>query len=99
MADLWNVLGRATHEIEGAITHATPRLGIVRCVVPADAAAVVVTRVHASVPGCTVLYERLPSATWPALSPSVITDRLSSEIRKAFDPHGILNPGILGPVT
>jgi glycolate oxidase FAD binding subunit len=97
--DLWNALDRATREIDGALTHATPRLGIVRCILPAKSASEVITRAQASVPGCTILYERLPSAMWLAHSPSVITDRLSRDVRRAFDPHGILNPGILGPVT
>jgi hypothetical protein len=97
--DLWNAVEQAAAGMDGAMMHATPRLGIVRCVVPAEAAAPIISRVHASVTGCTVLCERLPPAMWPALSPSVIVDRLSSDVRRAFDPHGILNPGILGPVT
>jgi hypothetical protein len=43
-----------------------------------------------------VVYETLPADLWPEVSPSVVGDPLSRGIRKAYDPHGILNPGILG---
>ena len=43
-----------------------------------------------------VIYETLPADAWPEVSPSVIADPLSRGIRKAYDPHNILNPGILG---
>jgi len=44
----------------------------------------------------TRIFERLPAALWPALAPSRATDRLSHGVRAAFDPHRLLNPGILG---
>jgi FAD/FMN-containing dehydrogenase len=30
------------------------------------------------------------------VSPTVVSDALSRGIRKAYDPHNLLNPGILG---
>jgi FAD/FMN-containing dehydrogenase len=36
---------------------------------------------------------------WERLSPSVIGDRISQRVKNAFDPLGILNPGILGRVS
>lgn len=39
--------------------------------------------------------ERLPASWWPPLSPR-LSHRLAVGVRRAFDPHGILNPGILG---
>jgi len=33
---------------------------------------------------------------WREVSPSVVSDDLSRGIKRAFDPHHILNPGILG---
>ena len=42
------------------------------------------------------IFERLPSALWPTLSPSVTADPLSRGVRAAFDAHRLLNPGILG---
>ena len=44
----------------------------------------------------TRIFERLPASLWPALAPSPVNDRLSQGIRTAFDPHRLLNPGILG---
>ena len=44
-----------------------------------------------------VIFEKLPSAEiWAHVSPSVVADRLSQGIKNAYDPHNILNPGILG---
>jgi len=44
----------------------------------------------------TRIFERLPAALWPTLAPSRAVDRLSRGVRAAFDPHRLLNPGILG---
>lgn len=44
----------------------------------------------------TRIFERLPASLWPVLAPSRVTDRLSRGVRAAFDPHRLLNPGILG---
>jgi hypothetical protein len=43
-----------------------------------------------------VIFERLPADVWREVSPSVVSDELSQGIKRAFDPHHILNPGILG---
>jgi glycolate oxidase FAD binding subunit len=43
-----------------------------------------------------VVYEKLPAEVWQRVSPTVISDPLSQGIKKAYDPHNILNPGILG---
>ncbi len=43
-----------------------------------------------------VIFEKLPAEVWAQVSPSVVADPLSQGIRKAYDPHNILNPGILG---
>lgn len=43
-----------------------------------------------------VAYENLPEKAWSQLSPSVIGDRLSRSVQRAYDPHLLLNPGILG---
>jgi len=44
---------------------------------------------------CTVIGERLPAPAWTSV-PSAVDDALSQRARAAFDPHAILNPGILG---
>jgi hypothetical protein len=42
------------------------------------------------------IFERLPSSLWPTLAPNAASDALSRGVRTAFDPHRLLNPGILG---
>ena len=44
----------------------------------------------------TRIFERLPAAHWASLAPGAVNDRLSRGVRAAFDPHRLLNPGILG---
>jgi len=44
----------------------------------------------------TRIFERLPRALWPVLAPTRAADRLSQGVRSAFDPHRLLNRGILG---
>jgi FAD/FMN-containing dehydrogenase len=47
-----------------------------------------------------VVVERLPARLWPTLGPRLAPGRardpLSRRVRAAFDPAGILNPGVLG---
>jgi hypothetical protein len=43
-----------------------------------------------------VIFEKLPPEVWSGVSPSVVSDGLSQGVKRAFDPHNILNPGILG---
>jgi glycolate oxidase FAD binding subunit len=42
------------------------------------------------------VYERLPAGLWNALAPPAIRERIDRDIKAAFDPHKMLNPGILG---
>ncbi len=99
VAGIWSALSVAIANIDGAALHATPSLGVVRCVLPPDTPLEEIAGIAGAAAGVTVIFERLPSAMWAALSPTVVSDRLSQRIMKAFDPHRILNPGILGPVT
>ena len=43
-----------------------------------------------------VIFEKLPAEVWAHVSPTVVADPLSQGIKRAYDPHDILNPGILG---
>jgi glycolate oxidase FAD binding subunit len=43
-----------------------------------------------------LIFEKLPEDVWPVVSPSVVADSLSRGVKAVFDPHNILNPGILG---
>ena len=49
--------------------------------------------------GATVVYEKLDAEVWPLVSPSAVSDPLSQGIKRAYDPHNILNPGILGSLN
>jgi glycolate oxidase FAD binding subunit len=99
VAQLWTDARNAVTGIDGAMMHATPSLGIVRCILPASTPMLFLERLAEASPGATIIYERLPSHLWPLLSPSVVTDRISQGIKRAFDPSNILNPGILGSAS
>lgn len=99
VARIWNALADHISDIDGAMLHATPALGIVRCILPSTTQQDFVERMTAAVPGTSIIYERLPAPLWQSLSPSVVADRLSQGVKRAFDPHDILNPGILGPTS
>jgi glycolate oxidase FAD binding subunit len=43
-----------------------------------------------------LIFEKLPEDVWPVVSPSVVADPLSRGVKSVFDPHNLLNPGILG---
>ena len=43
-----------------------------------------------------LIFEKLPEDVWPVVSPGVAADSLSRGVKTVFDPHDLLNPGILG---
>jgi glycolate oxidase FAD binding subunit len=90
-------------DVPGIYTCIDPRRGILRIIVGADdrvpeASAVLVSGdfERDGSESSDVIFEKLPPAAWPAVSPSVVGDELSQRIKRAYDPHNILNPGILG---
>lgn len=78
---IWDAVGTGNVMVD-----ASPRRGVVRCV----RSAVVPDGVG------TVIGERLPAAAWQALGPGPASDFLSRDLRAAFDPARVLNPGIFG---
>ena len=96
------VWARATDfaERNGGYAHATLSRGVVRCVVPAPAADSSLENLRAGLSelasSATVIGERLPASLWDALSRVRSIDRTVDGIRRAFDPAGIMNVGILG---
>jgi FAD/FMN-containing dehydrogenase len=85
----------------GGFAHATPRRGVVRCVVPLhEATADDLARLRGVIGALrvdgTMIAERLPAPLWASLVAPAATDALSRRVRAAFDPDRILNPGILG---
>lgn len=96
VAGAWVVANHAVGDADGALVHASPGRGIVRCIVPtADPTSL--DRLFAAVARFegTVIHERLPAARWRDV-PGALRHRLARGVRAAFDPRRILNPGILG---
>jgi glycolate oxidase FAD binding subunit len=85
----------------GAFVHATPSRGVVRCILPrSDAAARGRLREALSPPTTSKrIGERLEADLWDLVAQPQSSDAIASRIRSTFDPHAILNPGILGGAT
>jgi glycolate oxidase FAD binding subunit len=102
LAPLWE---RVTTILErvGGEAHATPRRGVIRCIIPVDASDEEFARLRGIIGALRVdsssVVERLPAPLWSSLVPSAAADNLSRGIRAAFDPDRILNPGILGELA
>lgn len=98
VAALWSVVVPAV-ERAGGLVHGTPSRGIVRCILPArsEAKGEIDRAAHAlsALGSVTRLEERLPRQLWAGVVPRD-GDALSREVRRAFDPGRLLNPGILG---
>ncbi len=110
LAFTWHAALRCAERFSGALIHATVGRGVVRCIIPhaeVEAAASEtrlpsleahpLTRalgVQPPTPGR--IFERLPAAFWELLAPPAVNDRLGRGVRSAYDPHRILNAGILG---
>jgi FAD/FMN-containing dehydrogenase len=84
----------------GGEAHATPKRGVIRCIIPADDSDEEFARLRGIIGALRVdasmVAERLPAPLWASLIPAAATDDLSRGIRAAFDPDHILNPGIFG---
>jgi FAD/FMN-containing dehydrogenase len=89
-------------DIGGIYTNIDLRRGVMRIVVAGDdgggvsSADGVVDLSSDSSDATSIVFEKLPADLWSKVSPSVVADSLSRRIKKAYDPHNILNPGILG---
>lgn len=87
----------------GGEAHATPRRGVIRCIIPADATDEESARLRGIIQALRVdasfVAERLPAPLWSSLVSPAAADDLSRRIRAAFDPDRLLNPGILGELA
>lgn len=97
-ADLWDEVMDLTHSLGAVIMHGTPARGVVRCIVPRASDHDVCTAFARPVAAARI-FERLPASCWPTLSPDALRTPLASAVRSTFDPGGVLNPGILGPLS
>ena len=95
IGSVWQEAMRIAEACPGTLLHARPLRGIVRCIVPAnDAAAEGLQRSLASAQS-TRIGERLSAELWRA-SFAASGREIDGRVKSAFDPAGILNPGILG---
>lgn len=94
---VWDEAMRIAGACAGTLVHARPSKGIVRCVVPAsDDAFRALPGLIASVRSARV-GERLSAALWRGSFPAQRA-QIDARVEAAFDPAGVLNPGILGEV-
>jgi len=97
-SETWATAERIAALVPNAFAHATVLRAVARVVIPNDddglpsAAADALGALTRDVR----VFERLPAALWPTLAPTAVADRISAGVRRAFDPHRLLNPGILG---
>ncbi|HJP86302.1 MAG TPA: FAD-binding protein [Gemmatimonadaceae bacterium] len=85
--------------VPGVFTSIDPRRGVIRVVAGAVDGADSSNQIAAGVvqtDSSEIVFEKLPADLWSVVSPSVVADPLSQGIKRAYDPHNILNPGILG---
>jgi hypothetical protein len=89
-------------DVKGVYTSIDPRRGVIRVVAgttdstePSSDMATGIAHSDAS----ELVFEKLPSELWPVVSASVVADPLSQGVKRAYDPHNILNPGILGDLN
>ena len=94
----WQDAGRIAERWPGSYRHGDPGRGVVRVVLPLEEGAPEASlRAALEIPfDGTRIYERLPSALWPALAPTAMHGAIDRGVKTAFDPHHLLNPGILG---
>jgi glycolate oxidase FAD binding subunit len=85
-------------ESGGGYAHATVSRGIVRCVLPATDDIEQLDNVRAGIAElleiATVVGERMPASLWTQLNKRS-SHVLAEGVRRAFDPDGIMNSGIL----
>jgi len=94
----WTEAIRIVEGIPRAMVHATPARGVVRCIVPSGEDTV--ARIESPLAGplqSKRIGERMPERLWSSAFPSQATTTagIAGRLKQAFDPRGVLNPGIL----
>jgi glycolate oxidase FAD binding subunit len=90
----WREAASIVGSASDAFVHATPALGIVRCIVPTSGGETTSVLAGLAAARSTHVAERLPASAWSGAG--AISDPLSRRVKATFDPHDRLNPGILG---
>lgn len=99
LATRWDAAKRIVDDADGAMMHASIGRGTVRCILADDLPPKSIERFATSDPSSTLILETAPASLWTMVSPTAIGDRVSRNLRRAFDPYAILNPGILGTIN
>jgi glycolate oxidase FAD binding subunit len=99
VAERWERAANLLEGIENSMMHASVGRGTVRCIVPGELDNAFAQQLSSASADDTVILERAAPELWSRVAPSAIADRVSQSLKRAFDPSGILNPGILGVVN
>lgn len=99
LAERWERARSIGRDGDSPMMHASIGRGTVRCIFPGALPASSMDALAAPHADDTLIFETLPPALWTSLARSATADRVSQSIKRAFDPFGILNPGILGPTN
>jgi glycolate dehydrogenase FAD-binding subunit len=91
---VWDAALSVARICPGTLVHATPARGIVRCIVPS--ASPQLTDAFRATTSVRRIGERLTMDLWQECPPSNTAGDIPSRVKHAFDPWGVLNPGILG---
>ncbi len=92
----WDEAVRLVDGAPGALLHATPARGIVRCILPSSEPTMArIGSALAAPPQSKRVGERMPERLWSAF-PNRANSEIGGRLKQAFDPRGLLNPGILG---
>jgi glycolate oxidase FAD binding subunit len=95
IGSVWTEAMTIADTCPGTLVHARPLRGVVRCVVPANASAVEALRQLPASGLATRIGERLNPDLWRASFPAAPRE-MDRQVKAAFDPDGVLNPGIFG---
>lgn len=103
-ADTWSAAAGLAAAWPGAIRHGDPGRGHVRCLLPLGVLAEEEeARLRSRLSSLTIetfsgtrIYERLPAPLWTELGDNALSHRVARDVKRGFDPHRILNPGIFG---
>ena len=95
----WTEANRVVSGISGALLHATPARGVVRCIVPTTSENLARLGATLDAADSKRIGERLPEQLWAAAFRSRVMTGIPARLKSAFDPRGVLNRGILGDAT
>lgn len=96
LATTWLTVGEAARRAGASLVHASVERGVVRAILAAGDAQAVGAVLQALGDAPNVVCERLPAALWRERGATGTHARLLDGVRRAFDPHLLLNRGILG---